>query len=158
MTALPSPAPHSDPAPDTRAYARRATLSAVGDEVAPSDEAWSAWDALLDGRASLHDAFDVNGIRYVVVRRTALADVTRVLTCTERRVTALVARGESLKFVALELDLSASRVSQSLARALVKLGLPSRSELMLLFGELAMAAAAAPAPRESSPRLIAARR
>ncbi len=92
------------------------------------------WNALVDGRWSLVDSFDNDGKRFLLARRNALElPEPSALTPAERQVAALFARGHSSKLVAYELGLSASAVSSTLKRALRKLHLKSRTELVALF-------------------------
>jgi DNA-binding CsgD family transcriptional regulator len=98
------------------------------------EQVTSLWNALVDGRWSLVHSFDSDGKRFLLARRNAieLADPS-ALTPTERQIAALFARGHSSKLVAYELGHSASVVSSTLQRALRKLRLRSRAELLALF-------------------------
>jgi DNA-binding CsgD family transcriptional regulator len=94
----------------------------------------AVWNALVDGRWSLVDSFDRDGKRFLLARRNAL-DVPEpsALSAAERQVVALVARGHSTQLIAYELGQSASLVSTILQRALRKLRIRSRTELLALF-------------------------
>ncbi len=129
---------------DTRAQARRALISDANETRDDRDRGRQLWQGLVDGRWSFRDAFEVGDQRYLVAVRADVVDTCLVLTWTERRVAALIARGFSVKFTALELGLSDSRVSQSLAFALKKLGLRTRSELITTCCEIAPAHDEAP--------------
>jgi DNA-binding CsgD family transcriptional regulator len=84
------------------------------------------WDALLNGEVTVVECYDRDGQRFVVARKNK----TRVrLSEVERTVVTWVATGGAQKIVALELGLSASGVSDALARALEKLGVSSVAEL-----------------------------
>jgi DNA-binding CsgD family transcriptional regulator len=98
------------------------------------EQVTSLWNALVDGRWSLVDSFDSDGKRFLLARRNALElPEPSALTPAERQVAALFARGHSSKLVAYELGHSASVVSSTLQRALRKLHLRSRAELIALF-------------------------
>lgn len=91
------------------------------------------WPALLEARWSLVDHYETDGRRYVVARRnTADVDAPTGLTAREQQVVALSARGHTQKLVAYELGISASTVRTLEARAMTKLGVGSRLELIAL--------------------------
>jgi DNA-binding CsgD family transcriptional regulator len=98
------------------------------------DEALSIWRALVSGRWSLVDKFDSDGRRYLVAhkndpRTRALA----ALTAREQQVTAYLALGHSNKSIAYELGISESTVSELGRRALGKLGISSRGDLVRIY-------------------------
>ncbi len=98
------------------------------------EQVTSIWSSLVDGRWSLVDSFDSDGKRFLLAHRNALElPEPSALTPAERQVAALFARGHSSKLVAYELGLSPSAVSSTLRRALRKLRLKSRTELVALF-------------------------
>ena len=98
------------------------------------EQVTAIWNALVDGRWSLVDSLDRDGKRFLLARRNALElHEPSALTPSERQVAALFARRHSSNLVAYELGLSAPVVSTTLQRALRKLHLRSRAELVALF-------------------------
>lgn len=88
------------------------------------------WDALLEGRWSLLDAFTRAGMRYLVAyRNPAEAGALRALSPLERRVLALALAGRAGKWIALELQLSESTVTRTLRLALRRLGIGTTNAL-----------------------------
>jgi DNA-binding CsgD family transcriptional regulator len=89
------------------------------------------WRALVAGQWSLIDFFDSDGRRFFVARENA-PDVTdpRALTARERQVSAYAALGQSNKEIAYSLGLGASTVATQLGRAMRKLGVQTRVELV----------------------------
>jgi len=97
------------------------------------DGALAVWPALLEARWSLVDHFETDGRRYVVARRNAgEVAAPAVLSPREQQVVALSARGHTHKLVAYELGISASTVRTLETRAMQKLGVRSRVELIAL--------------------------
>jgi DNA-binding CsgD family transcriptional regulator len=91
------------------------------------------WPGLLDGTYSLVEQFDTDGKRYYVVRRNdPRLETPAPLSMRERQVTAYVALGKDNRCVAYTLGLSESTVATYLDRALKKLGLDSRADLIRL--------------------------
>lgn len=101
------------------------------------DESLAMWQGLIDGRWSLVDKFDGDGRRYLVAHANPheVGD-PRALTPRERQVAALVGSGESNKVVAYRLGISVGAVATLLRRALDKLSIDSRAELIWLHGTL----------------------
>lgn len=98
------------------------------------EQVTATWNALVDGRWSLVDSFDRDGKRFLLARRNPLdLPEPSALSPSERQVAALYARGHASKLVAYELGMSTSAVSSILRRALRKLRLRSRTELVALF-------------------------
>jgi len=100
-----------------------------------ANDALDLWTGLLDGRWSLIDQFTTNGIRRVVARRNdPQYPDPRALSPIERQVVNLVARGRDFKNIVYELGLrpGSRSVETHLNRALKKLNLKNRSELMQL--------------------------
>lgn len=95
------------------------------------DDALELWRGLMTGRWSLVDHFDHCGRLYVVAVRNP-ADVChlRTLTERERQVVALAASGYANKLTAYTLGLATSTVAAHLQRAIRKLGLRDRTELV----------------------------
>jgi DNA-binding NarL/FixJ family response regulator len=89
------------------------------------------WRELLAGGWSIIDRFDARGRCLVVVRRQS-GRSRRTLTSRERDVVVLAARGEANKVIAVELGLALGSVSGYLAKALGKLGVASRAELVAI--------------------------
>lgn len=93
--------------------------------------ALDAWRALVEGRWSMIDVFDSDGRRFVVARENRPA-TSRIATLTRREqdVVAYARLGWSNKLIAYTLGLSESTVSETLRRALDRLGLRSRADLV----------------------------
>jgi DNA-binding CsgD family transcriptional regulator len=98
-----------------------------------AQEPMTLWRGLVAGRWSLVDSFASDGRRYLVARSNdrQMADPRR-LTQRERQLVRFAARGYSLKRMGYELELAPSTVGTHLARAIHKLGLRSRMELLQL--------------------------
>lgn len=111
----------------TRAMDRaRASL-----RVRDPEEALRAWNALVAGRWSLVDIFDSDGRRFIVARENQPATPPLMkLTRREQDVVAYARLGWSNKLVAYTLGLAESTISEALRRALDKMGLRSRVELV----------------------------
>lgn len=105
------------------------------------DDALELWPALCEARWSLVDHFESGGRRYVVARRNEASTATGGalgpgLSARERAVVALAARGRPHKLIAYELGLAEPTVRTYERRAMEKLGLASRAELVRLFAGL----------------------
>jgi DNA-binding CsgD family transcriptional regulator len=99
------------------------------------------WHGLVAGRWSLVDHFDSDGRRYILARKNdPRLSAPAALSPRERQVVFYASVGWALKEIAYALGLSISTISGHLARALQKLGIGSRSELLRLSGELATSA------------------
>jgi DNA-binding CsgD family transcriptional regulator len=86
---------------------------------------------LVSARWTLVDHYESGGKRYVLARENApKPTVPARLSDRERQVVALAALGRSNKLIAYELGLAYSTVRVLMARACVKLGTTSRSELI----------------------------
>lgn len=93
------------------------------------------WEQLLAGEWSVvcrHAR--AGGISYIVIRRPIAAP--RRLTAIERSVVELSRTGEYGKQIAETLGVHECTISRALSRALAKLGLTSRSDLVLLSAAL----------------------
>jgi DNA-binding CsgD family transcriptional regulator len=100
-------------------------------------EAAELWKALVDGRWSLIDQVDADGRRFIVAHRNDPGlENPLALTQQERDIVGWIALGHSNKFVAYQLGLGTSTVAGHLRRALAKLGLRSRREVIALLGSL----------------------
>jgi DNA-binding CsgD family transcriptional regulator len=95
------------------------------------DTALAMWKGLVDGRWSLVDWFDTDGRRFIIARRNE-PDVRdpRGLSPRERHVVAYTVLGESNKLIAYRLGLSEPTISATLADAMRKLGVASRTQLV----------------------------
>ena len=98
------------------------------------DEALDLWSGLVAGRWSLVDRFEEGGRRFVVAyRNEAEIPGPRGLSRREHLVCELLGRGRTSKEVAYELGVTVSAVFNAAARARVKLGLSSTTELVAFF-------------------------
>lgn len=99
-------------------------------EVAGLNALW--WD-LVEGRCRLADCFEKDGRRYYVAydRAPGMAPPSP-LSPKERTVVALLGAGQSGKSAQSQLGATTSTVSTVLARTLAKLGMRSRTDLVLL--------------------------
>jgi DNA-binding CsgD family transcriptional regulator len=99
------------------------------------DEALHEWTSLVDGRWTIVDVVERNGRRLVLARRNELATPGLLdLAPEERDVAWLTACGHSNKYIAYQLGCPISTVAGRLRRALRKLALPSRAELVRRLG------------------------
>jgi DNA-binding CsgD family transcriptional regulator len=87
-------------------------------------------------RWTLLDAFTADGKRFIVAREN-LAPVSglALLSERERQVVAALSLGQSTKEIAYDLGISASTARVLLSRALTKLGVGSRRELISITRE-----------------------
>jgi DNA-binding NarL/FixJ family response regulator len=130
---------------EARADDQRLALSAAVRGLAQSqaryrthqpDRVVQLWNALISGRWSLVHTLDTDGKRLLVARRNTLGLASpATLNDEERQVAALVSRGHSPTLIAYELGLSPSTVSERLQRALRKLGMRSKAELVRLLND-----------------------
>ncbi len=99
------------------------------------EHALAVWRGLVDGRWSLVESFDTDGKRFLLAHRNP-EDVRdpRGLSTMESRVIGLVVRGYADKLVAYHLGISEGTVSSHLGRAMRKLGISSRVELVRTLG------------------------
>jgi DNA-binding CsgD family transcriptional regulator len=99
--------------------------------------ATECWRALVSGEWSIVERFERNGRRYLLAHANPPdAKAVRGLSPRESTIVGLAASGKSNKLIAYELGLSDSAISSHLHAALRKLGISSRSELILLAGRL----------------------
>ena len=111
--------------------AARAIDRARGPLRREQDRALGIWRSLCAGRWTLLDRFESDGRRFLIARENApSAPRPRALTERERQVVALAALGHTNKLVAYCLGLSPSMVAAHLKRAMGKLGVSSRLELI----------------------------
>jgi DNA-binding CsgD family transcriptional regulator len=118
---------------DAAIRARAKSRGSLRSESPP--EAVALWRGLVQGRWSIVDHTDHDGRRFLLARRNEphVSDPA-ALAERERQVAAYAALGHSVKFIAYELGLSSSTVSEHLKSALRKLGIRTRQELAALFG------------------------
>lgn len=97
-------------------------------------DAVTVWKGLVEGRWSLVHRYDSDGKRYYLLHenRCSLPPIHR-LSERERQVVAYVAQGDSNRWVAYQLGLSPGTVAVQLRRAMRKMGIASRSELIWLY-------------------------
>lgn len=89
------------------------------------------WSAMVDGRWTLVERFDTDGKRLLLAKRNAPDGVAHhALTARERAVVERAGLGGTLRHVAYELGMAESTVSETLSRAMKKLGVRSRAELI----------------------------
>ena len=96
------------------------------------------WTAMVDGRWTLVERVDTDGKRLLIAKRNqpdSIAD--SALTERERIVVERASLGGSVRHVAYELGLAESTVSETVSRALKKLGIRTRAELIELRASLA---------------------
>jgi DNA-binding CsgD family transcriptional regulator len=124
----------------SRARLRSAALEiARAKREAKSDPAGALafWKAMVDGRWTLVERTERDGKRLLIARRnTPGTRAGRALTERERAVLERASYGSPLCHVAYELGLAPSTVSETLARAMRKLGLKNRAELVQLHASL----------------------
>jgi DNA-binding NarL/FixJ family response regulator len=117
-----------------RRLAEAVSLRIWARERAPSEapeKALRALKALVNATWTLVDWADADGKRYVLAcRNLATEQKTARFSRRERQVAMLAKEGHSNKVIAYELGLAHSTVRVLLARAAVKLGVESRSELV----------------------------
>jgi DNA-binding CsgD family transcriptional regulator len=102
-----------------------------------SNETLELWTGLVEGTWSLIDWEDTDGSRlFLAVENDPETTASRRLTQKEAQVATYVAQRHPYKLVAYELGISISTVSTHLRKALKKLGLSSRMELVWLHGHL----------------------
>jgi DNA-binding CsgD family transcriptional regulator len=95
------------------------------------DDALELWKALAAGRWSLVDHFERDGRRYVLARPNAPGwRRPRRLTSQERQAALGAAAGASNKVLAYDLGVPISTAATILSRALRKLGIRTRAELV----------------------------
>jgi DNA-binding CsgD family transcriptional regulator len=96
------------------------------------ERATRAWKPLVAGRWSLVDRYERDGHRYIVARENSpAATELRELSAREYQVASLASLGHANKLIALGLSDSTVRVLS--ARAAVKLGARTRSQMIERF-------------------------
>lgn len=105
---------------------------------ANASEALDLWTALVEGRWSLVERFESDGRRILVaLRNDPTTHKAKALTDGERKVVALLGIGHPQKLIAYELGLSEASISTLARRAMQKLGVSGRAELVELQGAIA---------------------
>jgi DNA-binding CsgD family transcriptional regulator len=103
---------------------------------ADPDERLALWTALVDGRWSIVESTERDGKRTLLAcKNEPRAAGLRKLSGREKSVAGYAALGHPFKYIAYELGISVPTVSACLKRALRKLGLASRAELIRTFGQ-----------------------
>jgi DNA-binding CsgD family transcriptional regulator len=98
-----------------------------------SSDGLEIWKGLLDGRWSLADAFDTDGRQFFVLRKNdPTVGGPEELTRRERQIVSYAAVADTNQIIAYELGISPSTVSTLLGRAMKKLGVDSRAQLIRL--------------------------
>ncbi|QSQ21957.1 hypothetical protein JY651_43585 [Pyxidicoccus parkwayensis] len=87
-------------------------------------------EGVLSGRWVLVDRFEQDGRRFLVARERGAARGVAALSPREREVVTCALRGLSNKAMAYDLALTESTVATHLRRAMAKLGVSSRTELI----------------------------
>jgi DNA-binding CsgD family transcriptional regulator len=128
------------PSPSLREHA----LAACKDRSAGSANLGALWRALVEGRFRFVECFEQNGCRYFVLHENLDAGPDARLTSRERNLVEEVGRGGSEKCVAFALGVTPSVASALLKSALLKLGLRSKVDLVVLVGALRQRAANQP--------------
>jgi DNA-binding NarL/FixJ family response regulator len=96
---------------------------------------------MVDGRWTLVERVDTDGKRLLLAKRNQPDSVAdSALTERERSVVERASLGGSLRHVAYELGVAESTVSETLSRALKKLGIKTRAELVELRASLGSSA------------------
>ncbi len=106
-----------------------------GEAAEAAEEALEVWQGLIDGRWSLVDTIDTDG-RHLLLAHRNPEDIRdpRGLSRMESRVVGLAVHGHSNKHIGHHLGIAEGTVSSHLARALGKLQIASRIELVRRFG------------------------
>lgn len=122
-----------------RAALRRGALAVMRARASTQEDALGAlrdWEALVRGRWSLVDHFDTDGQRFLIARRNdPKASPLGDLNEHEAQVVRLAALGHSNKLIAYALGVATTTVSSRLGKAMRKLGIASRVELIRVLAE-----------------------
>jgi len=104
------------------------------EEARPANDAippLALWWKLVEGRWRLVEQFDRGGRRYYVAYESPRGTPRTALSPKERLLVALVGSGQSEKAAGFALGVGPSTLSSMLKATLVKLGLRSRTDLVL---------------------------
>jgi DNA-binding CsgD family transcriptional regulator len=116
---------------ELRRSALAMTRARRGGREGDPDRALARWKALVDARWSLVDHFERDGSYYLVAHRNDCQPApVALLTERERQVVALATMGFANKEIAYELGLATSTVGVLVGRAMRRLGVRSRRELV----------------------------
>lgn len=103
------------------------------------EQALSEWKALVAGKWSLVDRFESDGRRYVVARENEpRAPGPDALSEREKQVLGYARLGHHNKLIAYELGIAQSTVRVLMSRAMMKLGVQTREELLVRLRELSI--------------------
>lgn len=95
------------------------------------------WSSIVDGSWTFIDEWDEAGRRTIVALRVPPAErALRRLTADERAVLAYAVRGEPDKVAGYGLDMAPSTVANHLRRAMAKLGLGDRAQLIRTYAAI----------------------
>jgi DNA-binding CsgD family transcriptional regulator len=98
------------------------------------ERALDLWWALFDGRWSIVDHVDTDGKRFILARRNEVSLTKQLaLSHSERLVLHYASWGHSNKLISYETGFASSTVSGMLRRALRKVGVRSRADLIGMF-------------------------
>jgi DNA-binding CsgD family transcriptional regulator len=98
-----------------------------------TSEALDLWKGLVSARWTLVDQIDAEGTRYIVARENPpITEGLSTLTPTERSVVAYAARGYSTKEISYTLGVSDTTVRVLIMRAVRRIGVRGRDELLAL--------------------------
>lgn len=97
----------------------------------------ATWHALVAGRWTLIESFERDGRRYYVAYPNAPhVRPLHALSPREQQVVAYVAQGDSNKWISYQLGATTGAVSNTVSRALAKLGLSTRRDLVWMYNHL----------------------
>jgi DNA-binding CsgD family transcriptional regulator len=100
------------------------------------DGAIAEWRALVGARWTLVDTREIGGRRYILAcQNENVGPRIASLTARERQVAVFAAMGYSHKLIAYHLGIGDSTSRVLLGRAMTKLGLASRDQLIALFAK-----------------------
>jgi DNA-binding CsgD family transcriptional regulator len=103
---------------------------------ASEEEKLELWTALVDARWSIVESVERDGKRMLLAcRNSPRVAAFRKLTARERCVTEYALLGHPHKYVAYELGISVPNVSTTLKTVMRKLGVRTRAELVMAYGE-----------------------
>jgi DNA-binding CsgD family transcriptional regulator len=115
------------------------------------EEALALWTALVRGRWTILDATERDGKRILLARKNPLGGAGLLdLDGDERDVAWLAAQGHSYKYIAYELGIPLSTVAGRLRRAMRKLRVGSRTELLQKLGAVGDPLASTSAPGQGA--------
>ncbi len=98
------------------------------------DGALEAWKGLVDARWSLVDEFETDGKRFIVARENEpISPPLPALSKRERQIVGYLAIGHTSKLIAYELGISDATVRVLLHRAMQKVKVTSRKDLVAAF-------------------------